>query len=92
MGEENRRGGSERGERRGEKDEAVAGKACNRREESGDGPREGNGRCERGCERVAGFPGFVVIATKPPLHQTRQRFAFTDGNEHTNAETGEERG
>lgn len=85
MGEENRRAG-------GWKDEAVAGKACNAREESAEGPREGNGRCGRGCERVAGFPGFVVIATKPPLHQTRQRFAFTDGNEHTNAETGEERG
>lgn len=34
---------------------------------------------------MAGFPGFVVMTTKPPLYQTRQRFAFTDSNGHTNA-------
>lgn len=48
------------------------------------GKREGEGRWEEGCERVAGFPGFVVMTTKPPLCQTRQRF---DGNGHTNAES-----
>ncbi|KZC09284.1 hypothetical protein WN55_11024 [Dufourea novaeangliae] len=38
-----------------------------------------------GVSEAAGFPGFVVMTTKPPLYQTRQRFAFTDSDPlHTN--------
>lgn len=44
---------------------------------------------QRGCERAAGFPGFVVMTTKPLLpDQTEIR---ADGNAYTNAHRERER-
>lgn len=44
-------------------------------------PRES----QRGCESAAGFPGFVVMTTKPPLPDQTEIRATTDGNAYTNA-------
>jgi hypothetical protein len=43
-------------------------------------PRES----QKGYERVAGFPGFVVMTTKPPLLDQTEIRATTDGNAYTN--------
>ncbi|KYN03133.1 hypothetical protein ALC62_06000 [Cyphomyrmex costatus] len=50
-------------------------------------PRE----IQRGCESAAGFPGFVVMTTKPPLPDQTEIRATTDGNVYTNAHVGRER-
>lgn len=49
-------------------------------------PRE----IRRGCESAAGFPGFVVMTTKPPLPDQTEIRATTDGNVYTNAHVGRE--
>lgn len=50
-------------------------------------PRES----QRGCESAAGFPGFVVMTTKPPLPDQTEIRATTDENAYTNAHVGRER-
>lgn len=50
-------------------------------------PRES----QRGCESAAGFPGFVVMTTKPPLPDQTEIRATTDRNAYTNAHVGRER-
>jgi len=47
-------------------------------------PRE----IQRGCESAAGFPGFVVMTTKPPLPDQTEIRATTDENVYTNAHVG----
>ncbi|KYN18269.1 hypothetical protein ALC57_09376 [Trachymyrmex cornetzi] len=47
-------------------------------------PRE----IQRGCESAAGFPGFVVMTTEPPLPDQTEIRATTDGNVYTNAHAG----
>jgi len=54
-------------------------------------PRERERERERvkgGCESAAGFPGFVVMTTKPPLPDQTEIRAITDGNAYTNAHVG----